>query len=59
MPSERNPGAKEAGTLSEALFHIARAASITGTGALPPAVQKPADAFLVKNYNLSMARMKA
>ena len=36
----------------EALFHIARAASITGTGALPPAVQKPADAFLVKNYNL-------
>lgn len=34
----------------EALFHLARAASLTGPGALPPAGQKQVDAFLVKSY---------
>jgi len=34
----------------EALFHLARAASLTGPGALPPAGQKQVDAFFVKSY---------
>jgi tetratricopeptide (TPR) repeat protein len=34
----------------EALFHLARAASLTGPGALPAAGQKQVDAFLVKSY---------
>ena len=36
---------------SEALFYLARAASTTGPGALPPPVQKQVDAFLIKSYN--------
>ncbi len=34
----------------EALFHLARAASLTGPGALQPAAQKPIDAFFVKSF---------
>jgi len=36
---------------SEALYHLARAASLTGPGALPDANKKQVDAFLVKAYN--------
>ncbi|MCZ2156255.1 MAG: hypothetical protein LC114_20525 [Bryobacterales bacterium] len=36
---------------SDALFHYARAASYTGTGALPEATRSQLDAFLVKAYN--------
>jgi len=35
---------------AEALFYLARAASQTGPGALPAAMQKQVDAFLVKSY---------
>jgi tetratricopeptide (TPR) repeat protein len=36
---------------SEVLYHWARAASLTGTGALPGDMQKKIDAFFVKSYN--------
>jgi tetratricopeptide (TPR) repeat protein len=35
---------------TEALFYIARAASLGGPGALPPALQKQVDAYLIKSY---------
>lgn len=35
----------------EAIFYLARSVSITGQGALVPAMAKPADAYLTKVYN--------
>ena len=43
-------GQKKPERSSEALFYLARAASMTGPGALPAPVQKQVDAFLVKSY---------
>src|SRR5207237_728486 len=37
---------------SEALYHLARGASLTGPGALPDASKKAVDAFLVKAYTM-------
>lgn len=43
-------GQKKPERSSEALFYLARAASLPGPGALPAPVQKQVDAFLVKSY---------
>lgn len=44
--AQRNPEKQ-----SKALFHFARAASYTGTGALPDAARQQIDTFFVNSYN--------